>query len=207
MAIGERYTGILDAASDVFARRGFHAAPIREIAQAAGLSLAGLYHYVGGKDELLFLVLARALDRLLAMLDAALAEARTPETRLLALVATHLEFGFAHGSALRVINRDWDLLTGARREEIAAKRRAYLAHGLQILAALDPHGRPGDELYSATNLLLGMLNGIAAGPFVKTRADARALAARIGGLFLFGFLERSTPDGGEAAVVGGTHDA
>ena len=53
MAIGERYGEILGAARDLFARRGFHQASIREIARAAGLSLAGLYHYVGGKDELL----------------------------------------------------------------------------------------------------------------------------------------------------------
>ena len=57
MAIGERYGDIVTAACDVIARRGFHAATTREIAAAAGLSLAGLYHYVGGKDELLFLVL------------------------------------------------------------------------------------------------------------------------------------------------------
>ena len=56
MAIGERYDAILDAALAEFALRGFHQASIREIARAAQLSLAGLYHYVGGKDELLFLV-------------------------------------------------------------------------------------------------------------------------------------------------------
>jgi AcrR family transcriptional regulator len=207
VAIGERYTEILDAACGVFARRGYHAASVREIALAARLSLAGLYHYVGGKDELLFLVLARGLDRMLEMLDRALAQARTPEARLLALVGTHLEFGFAHPAALRVVNQEWERLSGARREEIAARRRAYMARGLQILATLDPHGRSGDQLYSATNLLLGMLNGIATGPFLRTRDDARVLAAHVGGLFLHGFLERSTPDGGEAALVGGTHDA
>ena len=62
MAIEDRYQGIVQAARDVIARRGYHQASIREIARAAELSLAGLYHYVGGKDELLFLVLDRALD-------------------------------------------------------------------------------------------------------------------------------------------------
>lgn len=54
VAIEQRYEGILSAACEAFARRGFHQASIREIARAAGLSLAGLYHYVGGKEELLF---------------------------------------------------------------------------------------------------------------------------------------------------------
>ena len=50
MAIEDRYRGIVEAARDVIARRGYHQASTREIARAADLSLAGLYHYVGGKD-------------------------------------------------------------------------------------------------------------------------------------------------------------
>jgi len=191
MAIGERYESILSAACSVIARRGFHRASIREIARAADLSLAGLYHYVGEKDELLFLVLGRSLDRLLEALDRNLSEARTPESRLLALIRTHLDFGFHHAHALRVINRDHELLAEPRRSEIAAKRQAYLQRGLAVLRDLDPHGRPADELFSATNLLLGMLNGISTRPFLRSADDARALAAEVGALFLFGFLERS----------------
>ena len=195
MAIGERYEGILNAACSVIARRGFHQASIREIARAAGLSLAGLYHYVGEKDELLFLVLGRALDRLLESLDRNLAEARTPEARLLALIQSHLDFGFHHAHALRVINRDHELLAEPRRAEIAARRQTYLQRGLAVLRDLDPHGRSDAELFSATNLLLGMLNGIATRPFLRSADDARALAAQVGALFLHGFLER--PSGAE----------
>ena len=189
MAIEERYNEILQAATEAIAGRGFHQASIREIARAAGLSLAGLYHYVGGKDELLFLVLDRSLDTLIAALDGALATARTPELKLLALIQTHLDFGFRHGQALKVINRDWELLPEPRRSDIAAKRGDYVQRGLGVLRELDPHGRSGDELLSATNLLLGMLNGIATLPFVRSRDDARALAAQVGSLFLYGFLE------------------
>jgi AcrR family transcriptional regulator len=191
MAIGERYEGILSAACDVIARRGFHQASIREIARAAGLSLAGLYHYVGEKDELLFLVLGRSLDRLLEDLDRNLSEARIPEGRLLALIRTHLDFGFHHAHALRIINRDHELLAEPRRSEIAAKRQAYLQRGLAVLRDLDPYRRSAAELFSATNLLLGMLNGIATRPFLRSADDARTLAAQVGALFLHGFLERS----------------
>ena len=200
MAIRERYEGILKAACETIARRGFHQASIRDIARAAGLSLAGLYHYVGGKDELLFLVLDRSLDRLLASLDQALAEARAPETRLLALIHTHLDFGFHHAAALKVINRDWELLGEPHRSEIAARRQAYLRRGLTVLRELDPHDRSEGELLSATNLLLGMLNGIATRPFVRSPEDARALAAEVGALFLYGFLERSA-DGEDTSAA------
>jgi AcrR family transcriptional regulator len=207
VAIGTRYQEILGAACDVIARRGYHQASIREIARAAGLSLAGLYHYVGGKDELLFLVLDRSLDTLLAALEHAVGQARSPHEQLLALIRTHLEFGFEHGHALRIINRDWELLAEPRRSEIAAKRGEYLQRSLAILREVDPHGRSGDELLSATNLLLGMLNGIATRPFLRSSEGARALAAEVGRLFLHGFLKRGDDRTAlPATLVGGAHD-
>ena len=207
MAIGQRYDAILDAALATFARRGFHQASIREIARAARLSLAGLYHYVGGKDELLFLALDRALDTLTDMAEAALAAApAAPAPRLRALIRAHLEFGFHHADALRIVNRDWELVADAHRAEIVARRRAYMERWLGVLHALDPHARPDRELFSAVNLLLGMLNGIAARPFLKTPDDARRLAGEVGGLFLHGFLERSLDGDESAAVTGGAHE-
>jgi AcrR family transcriptional regulator len=208
MAIGERVEAIIGAACEVIARRGFHSASIRDIARAAGLSLAGLYHYVGGKPELLFLVLDRSLGRLTADLDRALAGAPTPEGQLLELIRTHLDFGFHQAAALKIINRDWELLEEPQRSEVAARRQAYLARGLAVLEALDPRRRSRDELLSATNLLLGMLNGIATRPFLRSAEDARALAAEVGALFLHGFLGAPT---GERAVltagVSGDHGA
>lgn len=207
MAIGARYDGILGAACDVIARRGFHQASIREIARAAGLSLAGLYHYVGGKPELLFLVLDRALDRLIDDLDRALAGARTPEERLRGLIRTHLEFGFHQAAALKIINRDHELLEGSARAEVAAKRQAYLARGLAVLQEVDPHRRSPEELHSATNLLLGMLNGIATRPFLRSAKDTSALAAQVGALFLHGFLGRPAAEHRVSAVGASAPDA
>jgi AcrR family transcriptional regulator len=208
VTIGQRYDAILEAAREVFARRGFHQASIREIARAAHLSLAGLYHYVGGKDELLFLVLDRALDRLTAMADAALAGAGpVPGARLLALIRTHLEFGFQHADALRLVNRDWELVGAGHRAEVAAKRWAYMQRWLAVLAGLDPHGRSERELFPTVNLLLGMLNGIAARPFLETPDDPRRLARQVGALFLDGFLEPSSHGGELVPVSGDLRDA
>ena len=190
MTIEARYDEILDAAVGVLARRGYHQAGSREIAGAARLSLAGLYHYVGGKDELVFLALARALDDLLALLDKALIGARTPEGKLLALIRTHLDFAFTRGAEMKVINRDYELLPEPHRSPLVAKRAEYLERGIAILAELDPHGRTREELFSATLLLLGMLNGIATRPFLRTAEGVATLAADVGALFLYGFLER-----------------
>lgn len=196
MSIIHRYPAITQAALQVISRKGYHQASIREIAQTADLSLAGLYHYVGSKNELLFLVIDQALDSLLGKLDAALAEAVTPEARLLALIRTHLDFAFDHGAALKVINRDVEALEDVHRVAAGQKRQSYLLRGLEILRALDNSGRSNEDLLAATNLLLGMLNGIATRPFVGQGREIRALTAEVGRLFLHGFLGKGEGHGG-----------
>src|SRR5436853_3274711 len=52
MTAEERRGAILDAALDVFARRGYHAASIDEIAGAAGISKALIYEHFPSKREL-----------------------------------------------------------------------------------------------------------------------------------------------------------
>jgi AcrR family transcriptional regulator len=207
VAIEARYDGILEAARDVIARRGFPQASIREIARTAGLSLAGLYHYVGGKDELLFLVLDRSLDGLLTALRVAWRRAWSPEGRLRALVETHLEFAASDPQALKIINRDYELLAEPHRSEIAGKRQEYVRHGLAALRELDPRRRSEEDLLSATVLLLGMLNGIGTRPFIRSGRSVQALATEVASLFLHGFLgserEGSSNDAETAAMAGG----
>ena len=48
----ERRAGILEAASEVFADRGYHASSIDDIARAAGISKALIYEHFGSKEEL-----------------------------------------------------------------------------------------------------------------------------------------------------------
>ncbi len=188
MTIVHRYPTITQAALQAFAKKGYHQASIREIARAAELSLAGLYHYVGSKDELLFLVIDQALDTLLTKLDAALAEAVTPEARLLALIRTRLDFALNHGDALKVVNRDVEALKGSHRAAADQKRQSYLLRGLEILRGLDTRHRRNEELLAATHLLLGMLNGIATRPLVGHGMDTGVLTEEVGRLFLRGFL-------------------
>lgn len=52
---------ILEAALDVVAAHGYRGASVREIADAVGLSPAGLLHYFGTKEDL-FLAILRARD-------------------------------------------------------------------------------------------------------------------------------------------------
>jgi AcrR family transcriptional regulator len=115
---------ILRAAAGMFRERGFADTGMRDIAGAADLSAANLYHYFRGKDEILFYCQDRALDRMMT----AVADARraTPgiADRLRLVLASHLrtllddvEGATAH---LKV---EW--LSPVLRKRIVAKRDRY----------------------------------------------------------------------------------
>jgi TetR/AcrR family fatty acid metabolism transcriptional regulator len=57
-----RRTQILDAATQVFAMKGFNRATIRDIAQAAGVADGTIYNYFANKTDLLFGLLDRLND-------------------------------------------------------------------------------------------------------------------------------------------------
>src|SRR5713226_7690587 len=54
---------LLDAAADVFARRGFHAASLDEVADEAGLTKGAVYSNFTSKDDLIVALIETRLDR------------------------------------------------------------------------------------------------------------------------------------------------
>jgi AcrR family transcriptional regulator len=67
---------ILDAARAVFMRNP--AAPVADVARAAGVGVSALYRRYASKDELLQTLCADGLHRFIAVADAALADDRDP---------------------------------------------------------------------------------------------------------------------------------
>jgi AcrR family transcriptional regulator len=57
---------LLDAAADVFARRGLDAATLEEIAEVAGFTRGAVYHHFASKEDLFLAVIARHDAELLA---------------------------------------------------------------------------------------------------------------------------------------------
>jgi AcrR family transcriptional regulator len=149
---------ILRAAAQIFRRRGFAAAGMRDIAVAADLSSGNLYHYFHGKDELLFFCQDRSLDRLLAALAAARTARRPLTERLHALAVKHVLCLIAEveGSAAHF---EVDALPPSRRRVIVAKRDRY-EHGVRRLVAAGIRSRAlhARDATIATRAFLGALN-------------------------------------------------
>src|SRR5262245_793851 len=94
----ERLEQFLTRSAAVFAERGYHATTMRDLARATGMSLAGMYYYVRGKEDLLLRIRHRCSDRMLAGAEEALAPLAhaDPVERLQAFIRHHVAFAIAH---------------------------------------------------------------------------------------------------------------
>ncbi len=94
---------VLDAAEEAFGRGGYRETSLRQIAEAAGLSVGALYLHLAGKEELLRAVLDRRSVVLMGTIRS-FVEADGPGIdRLGGLASAEVEFYRTH--------RDFDLLT------------------------------------------------------------------------------------------------
>jgi AcrR family transcriptional regulator len=118
---------IREAAISLFATRGYAATGIRELAEAAGLQTASLYHYMGTKEELLRSLMLDGNRRMLAAAQLHIEDGAAPEHRLAALVQLHV-LGHAHQRAEAIL-LDVELrsLSSEARAEVVALRDRYEA--------------------------------------------------------------------------------
>lgn len=115
---------VSEAAVRLFARKGFAATGIRELAVEAGLTPAALYHYMGTKEDLLLDIMHSCLDPLLAAGSEIAGQSASPDVRLAELTEMHV---WLHASQpLRAMVADTELRSlTSEAEAILALRDDY----------------------------------------------------------------------------------
>ncbi|HVM95686.1 MAG TPA: TetR/AcrR family transcriptional regulator [Candidatus Acidoferrales bacterium] len=111
---------ILDAAEDLFSRRGFAGIGMREVAEAAGLGKSSLFHHFPSKAELYAAVVGRILDLFDQRTMEALAAGGDVLSRFDRWLDTLMDTLAAHRNSARLLLRSLfedDDLTGASAEE------------------------------------------------------------------------------------------
>ena len=82
---------ILEAAAQVFRKKGFHGASMEDIAKAVNLQKPSLYHHVASKQEILLALLERALELVLERISAISTQDIPPDTKLKQMVRAYLQ--------------------------------------------------------------------------------------------------------------------
>ena len=99
----QRRIQLLDAASEVFSSKGYHAAAMDDIADAAGVSKPVLYQHFPSKLDLYLALLDQSCDRLVDVVGEALASTDNNADRVIATVAAFYEFISSTGGEFRFV--------------------------------------------------------------------------------------------------------
>jgi AcrR family transcriptional regulator len=156
---------ILEAATRVFARRGFHAATTAEVAAEAGVAVGSIYLCFKTKEELYFSLVNEKAEELLSFLHAELARAPTALEKLRQLVVAELEFFNRNREFIRIYlstrsGPEWTLKDDFG-EAVSRKYEAYI----EMVADILKRGIEEGELRAGppadlAHALIGMLNSV-----------------------------------------------
>jgi TetR/AcrR family fatty acid metabolism transcriptional regulator len=156
---------ILEAAVRVFARRGFHAATIAEVAAEAGVAVGSIYLYFNTKEDLYFSLVDEKVEELLSFLHAELARAPTALGKLRRLVVAELEFFNCNREFLRIYLSTRSGLEWTLKDDFGeAVSRKYAAY-IEMVTAIIKRGIDEGELRAAPTAdlayaLVGMVNSV-----------------------------------------------
>ncbi len=120
-----RMESILDAGAEVLAERGIHGCTMRDVAERANVSPANLYRYVQGKEELLYRVIERVLERAVRSAEAALA-VRGAKEQLKSFVTDHIRRVLAFPAEAQLLQTSTEVLPDHLRRRLEERRRTYL---------------------------------------------------------------------------------
>lgn len=153
---------ILDVAAQCFADRSYPAASMNDIAAAGGTSKARLYHYYESKEAILFDLLDRYTQRLLAVIGQveATAQRRSLDDRaaLHELVRCFLD-EYEHSATRHVaLLHDTKFLGDAQRELILNRQRDVVSAVTRFLRRAYPARVGAANQTPVTMMLFGMIN-------------------------------------------------
>lgn len=131
---GNRRDEILDAAGQLFSRRGFHATSMRDLAKAVNLQGGSLYAHIESKEEVLFELVNRAADEFLNRAEA-IPASLSPKEQLERLVRGHLAVIVRELDNATVFFHEWKFLNSELQRKVTARRDAYEAHFRRIIEA------------------------------------------------------------------------
>lgn len=153
-----RRKSIVEAATEVFAEVGIHAATLDQIGERVGLSKASLYYYVESKDQLTADVLQTVLDDIARRAEALIEPGQNALERLKMHARAHVEAGF-QTEAGKMILGNLDALVS--NEASAALMRRHEDPAVALLQEARKEGLMRDvDIDCTVKMLYGALNNI-----------------------------------------------
>jgi len=152
----------MDAAIDVFWRKGYAGTSMQELADEVGVLKGSLYHYISSKEDLLFRIFEGSHREASQIMDAVAQLDAPPLERLGEYINRFVVFYVTHVERVGLYLREWRFLPPVRGESLKEHRRAYDRFVIDLIREAQDAGEvsPDVDPRTAAFFILGAVNSI-----------------------------------------------
>jgi TetR/AcrR family fatty acid metabolism transcriptional regulator len=160
---GDKRERILSAAERIFARHGFFAAKVSDVAKEAGVADGTIYLYFKSKDDLLISLFERRMQQVNETLKAAVAKYKSPREQLRAFTQAYLQLVADEPAAAEVLTIELRQSSKFMKEYENPQFADFLRMLGGIIAAAQDKGEldSGIPSHVAARMIFGMLDELA----------------------------------------------
>ncbi len=116
----DRLEAIYEKALELFVANGYDQTALSQIAKELGLTKAGLYHYFSSKEDLLFFVHERHMNRVFNPILKAAQKISDPEERIVYFIRNYTLKAMTRDASARVLVHETNNLKTENRQKITA---------------------------------------------------------------------------------------
>lgn len=188
--IDGRAAEVYRTAAKIILQKGYDATSVSDIADALGITKAGLYHYIRGKTELLYEIMSFGLEELEREVMAPAGAIADPEERLRFVITTHARLVTRGDGAVTILVDEARALTAAQNRKVTKLKRAYLDAIRATLDELRAAGklRDVDTTVAAFNIIASV-NWLSRWYQPDGALTAAEIAEEMTDILLYGILQ------------------
>jgi AcrR family transcriptional regulator len=174
----------------LFASRGFDATTVREIAKAADLSVAGMFHYFSCKEAILNGIIEETLQKVYDKFENICTSDKDPLRKLRDICEFYVEHYAGHRDKQVILNFEGKSLSPADRRLFVYRQRRYVANLKKLLKELAQRGalKPIDPSIIAF-IFFGMVHWICKWYNPRGRVGPKKLGEIFSEVFLRGITK------------------
>ena len=160
---GDKRERILSAAERIFARHGFFAAKVSDVAKEAGVADGTIYLYFKSKDDVLISLFERRMQQVNDTLRTAVAKHKSPRDQLRAFIQAYLQLVHDEPAAAEVLTIELRQSSKFMKEYENPEFADFLRMLGGIIAAAQDKGEltSGIPPHVAARMIFGMLDELA----------------------------------------------
>jgi AcrR family transcriptional regulator len=190
----DRLSEIYRTAARMICEKGYDATSMNDIAEAVGITKAGIYHHIPGKQELLFRIMNFGMDELDEEVILPARAIEDAEQRLRAIITNHVQLITRRSTPqgnnpVTIVIEEVAGLTRAHRRKIDQRKRAYVELIRDTLNRLKEEGKLSEvDVTTASFSLLGMILWLSRWYNPEGRLGPEQIAEQITTISLGGLL-------------------